>query len=236
VKVYRQEEWIKAYDDDHGGHLVIDGVNIDKNGRIESLRTTRVITPTLSAWGSVRAENVGIEGKKQFVFRDGEVFLEVDSNESHVLTPATPCELENPHVIPFSVWLNDWKSCRNSRARSDEDRIAKVLIYGCELNGNGIIRWLNAKVTWGHCYGPFGPLTTEMSIEVGRDIMCGTYGMHREELAHDDWEPNCCGDHGYRAYFTNDFDLVWSDDGRYHELSACSHYKKIQKVKWRAPA
>ena len=236
MKVYSQEEWVKAYEEEHEGQLIINGANIDRDGMVKSLRTTTLITPTLSAWGGIDASCVNVEGKnKKFVLKDGEILLVVDSDKEYRFEPVVPCKLENPHVIPLQTWLKDWKDCMNGRATSDEDRVARVSLEGCELDGKGRIRWINARVTWDHCYGPFGPLTTDKSIEVGRDVMCGTYGMHRHGIISDDWEPNCCGDHGYRAFFTKDFDVLWSDDGRYYDITT-DYYRKVKKIKWRESA
>lgn len=236
MKIYRQEEWVKAYEEEHEGRLVINGANIDRSGIIKSLRTTTLLTATLSAFGEIDISFVKVDGKnKQFAMRDGEILVIADSEETYRFEPMAPCELENPHVIPMRTWLKDFIECENRRARSDEDRIAKVSFEGCELDGKMRIRWLNARVTWDHCYGPFGPLTTDMHIEVGRDIMNGTYGMHRHESIRDDWEPNCCGDHGHRAFFTKDFDVLWSDDGRYDEPRT-PYYSRIERIKWRASA
>ncbi|MBQ3342538.1 MAG: hypothetical protein IJG84_11630 [Kiritimatiellae bacterium] len=197
--------------------------------------------------GCIEEQNAGLMGRdrhlvregrrqnKQFAMRDGEILVIADSEETYRFEPIAPCELENPHVIPMRTWLKDFIECENRRASRDEDRIARVSFDGCELDGKMRIRWLNARVTWDHCYGPFGQLTTDKSIEVGRDIMNGTYGMHRHEFIRDDWEPNCCGDHGYRAFFTKDFDVLWSDDGRYDEPST-PYYNRIERVKWNASA
>ena len=236
MKTYREEEWIKSYDEDHEGHLVINGANIDRSGIIKSLRTTTLITATLSAFGEIDISCVKVDGKnKQFAMRDGEILVIADSEETCRFEPMAPCELENPHIIPMRTWLKDFVECENRRARTDEDRIAKVSFDGCELDRKMRIRWINARVTWDHCYGPFGPLISDMHIEVGRDIMNGTYGMHRHDFRYDDWEPNCFGDHGHRAFFTKDFDVLWSDDGRYSEPST-DYYMKIEKVRFKLSA
>lgn len=229
MKEYRQSEWTKLVEEKEKGRLVINGINLNRKCSISSLRTTVIYSSTLEGWGTLSPESVGIEGKKQFALRDGEVILVVDADERFTVSPVPPVDkLENPMKIPFKTWLQDYIWCQNFRVR-DDDKIWSMEIVGCELNGKRIIKCLNARVTFGRVYGPFGRLTTNRSIEVSRDIMCGTYALGRNDDIHDDWEPNCCGDHGYRAYFTKDFDVMWADDGKYHAYGNRDYFKDIRK-------
>lgn len=217
MKEYRQSEWTKLVEEKEKGRLVINGINLDRKCLISSLRITTIYSSTLEGWGILKPEWVGIEGKKQFALRDGEVILVVDSDERFTVCPVPPVDkLENPRRIPMATWLKDYVDRHNSLHRREENKIYSLDVIGCELDGKMRIRWINACVTWARIYGPFGRSKTDKSIEVGRDIMSGTYGLQRKEMWHDDWEPNCCGDHGYRAYFTKDFDVMWADDGRYY--------------------
>lgn len=228
MKEYRQSEWAKLVEEKEKGRLVINGINLNRKFSISSLRTTIIYSPTTEGWGILKPEWVGIKGRKQFALRDGEVILVVDADEPLKFEPAVPAKLENPMKIPFKTWLQDYIDCQNFRVGEDE-RIWCMEIVGCELNGKRIINCLNARVTFGRVYGPFGRLTTDRSIEVGRDIMCGTYALGRNDDIHDDWEPNCCGDHGYRAYFTKDFDVMWADDGKYHAYGNRDYFRDVRK-------
>ena len=228
MKEYRQSEWTEIYEKTHEGRLVVNGVNVDRKGHVKWLRTTTIFSATLEAWGGIDVDDLDVPGKKQFAIKDGEVVLVVDADEPLKFEPVVPAKLENPMKIPFKTWLQDYIECQNFRVRDDE-KIWRMEIVGCELNGKRIINCLNARVTFEKVYGSFGRLTTDRHIEVGRDIMCGTYALGRNDDIHDDWEPNCCGDHGYRAYFTKDFDVMWADDGKYHAYGNRDYFRDIRK-------
>lgn len=215
MKIYKQSEWTEIIDKSRGGRLVIDGVNIGKDLRIESLRTTTILSGTLEAWGGIRAEGITeIPGRKQFSYTVGEgVSLVVDADEDVFFHPTIPEGIVNPKTIPFKEWMADYIKDNNEKHKRNEDKIYKLEIVGCEVNSKGIVCALNARVTWGEVYGQFGRLTTDKSLEISRDVLGGAYCMSRDLL--DDWTPNCFGDHGYRAYFTEGFDIVFADDGRY---------------------
>ena len=219
MKTYSQNEWTEIVNKSRGGRLIINGVNLAKDLTIESLRTTTILSATLEAWGSISAEDISeIDGRKQFAFTPEGIALLVDADEKPRFVPVTPKGIENPKSIPFSKWIADYVKHHNATHRREDDQIDSISIVGCEINHNGIIRGLNAKVTWGRSYGPFGRLTTDKSLEIGRDILCGTYGMHRDSIL-DDWTPGCCGGNVYHAYFTNGFDIVYADDGRYRKTA-----------------
>ena len=100
---------MKSYEDEKEGRLVINGANIDRSGKIKSLRTTTLLTATLQAWGEIDISCVKVDGKnKQFAMRDGEILVIADSEETYRFDPIAPCELENPHVIPMKTWLKDF--------------------------------------------------------------------------------------------------------------------------------
>ena len=207
---------MKIVEENRGGRLCIDGVNLAKGLTISSLRVTRVLSGTLEAWERLYADDIKeIEGKKRFSFTADGIMLVVDADKDIKVNPIIPEGVENPTVIPFSKWLRDYVKKHNDENASDEEKIYSLTVEGCEIDHNGIIRALNAKVTWGKVYGSFGRLTTEKSLEISRDILGGTYNMRRNDSIYDDWTPNCCGDHGHRAYFTDGFDVVYADDGRY---------------------
>lgn len=216
MKTYKQNEWIDIINKNRGGSLIINGVNLAKDFTIESLRIRTKLSGTLDAFGEISAEDITeINGNKQFVFTPDGITLLVDADEKGRFEPIMPQELENPKTIPFAKWLADYVAHNNTMHRREEDKIDSISIVGCEINHKGIIHWLNARVTWGRSYGPFGKLTTEVHLELARDILDGTYDMHRNDIVYDDWTPTCFGDYGYRAYFTNGFDIVYADDGRY---------------------
>ena len=217
MKTYKQSEWTEIVDKSRGGRLVIDGVNIGKDLRIESLRTTTILSGTLQAWGGICAKDITeIPGRKQFSYTVGEgVSLVVDADEDVFFHPTIPEGIVNPKTIPFKAWIADYIKKNNEECKRNDDKIYNLEIVGCEVNHKGIVHALNARVTWGEVYGPFGRLTTNKKLEITRDVLWGTYWMRRDDDIHDDWTPNCCGDHGYRAYFTDGFDIVFADDGRY---------------------
>ena len=216
MKTYSQTEWTEIVDKSRGGSLRICGVNLAKDLTIESLRTIKILSGTLEAWGSICAADITeIQGRKQFAFTTDGISLLVDAEQKSCFEPIAPKGIENPKVIPFAKWIDDYVKTYNAQCRRAEDTIYSIAIVGCEINHKGIIGALNAKVTWGGTYGPFGRLTTDKSLELSRDVLCGTYHMSRRDSIHDDWTPNCCGDYGYRAYFTNGFDIVYADDGKY---------------------
>lgn len=229
MKTYSQAEWTEIYEKTHEGRLIVNGVNVDRKGLVKWLRTTTILSATLEAWGGIGVDEIDVPGKKQFAIKGGEVVLVVDADEPLKFEPVVPAKLDSPMKIPFKTWLQDYIECQNFRVRDDGGRICQMEIVGCELNGKRIINCLNARVTFEKVYGPFGRLTTDRHIEVGRDIMCGTYGLGRKEDRRDDWEPNCCGDHGYRAYFTKDFDVMWADDGRYYAYGDRNYFRDIRK-------
>lgn len=35
MKIYRQEEWVRSYEEEHEGRLVINGANIDRSGIVK---------------------------------------------------------------------------------------------------------------------------------------------------------------------------------------------------------
>ncbi len=217
MKTYKQSEWTEIIDKSRGGRLVINGVNVGKDLRITSLSTTTILSGTLEAWGGIYAEDIAeIPGRKQFSFTIGEgVSLVVDSDKNILFKPIMPEGIVNPKTIPFRTWLADYIKQNNEECRREENRIYNLEIVGCEVNRKGIVRSLNARVTWCKVYGPWGRLTTDKNLEITRDILYGIYRMKRNDDIRDDWTPNCCGDHGYRAYFTDGFDVVFADDGKY---------------------
>ena len=215
MKTYTQDEWTEIVNKSRGGTLHIDGVNIGKDLTIEYLRTTTKLSGTLEAWGSITADGIReITGRKQFSYTVGEgVSLVVDADETIKFKPTIPEGIVNPKTIPFKTWIADYIKSHNAEHKRNEDKIYNLEIVGCEVNHKGIVRALNARVTWGVVYGQFGRLTTDKSLEISRDVLWGTYCMSRDLL--DDWTPNCFGDHYYHAYFTDGFDIVFADDGKY---------------------
>lgn len=217
MKTYKQSEWTEIVNKSRGGTLYIVGVNIGKDLTIESLRTTTKLSGTMEAWGGITADDiVEITGRKQFSYTVGEgVSLVVDADETIKFNPTIPEGIVNPKTIPFKAWIADYIKKNNEDGKRNEDKIFRLEVVGCEVNYKGIVKSLNARVTWGEVYGQFGRLTTDKKLEITRDILWGTYRMKRNDDIHDDWTPNCCGDHGYRAYFTDGFDIVFADDGKY---------------------
>lgn len=217
MNVYKESEWVEIINKSRGGRLVINGINIGKNLKIVSLHTTTILSGTLEAWGVIYAENITeIPGSKQFSYVVGEgVSLVVDADDDIYFKPTIPEGVVNPKTIPFKTWISDYIKKNNKEHKRAEDKIYDLEIVGCEVNSKGIVCALNARVTWGEAYGQFGRLTTDKKLEITRDILYGTYWMSRNDDIHDDWTPNCCGDYGYRAYFTEGFDIVFADDGKY---------------------
>ena len=225
MKEYKQSEWMEIVNKSRGGRISVYGVNLAKDLTIESLSTTTALSATLESWGKIFADNIKeIDGRKQFSFTADGISLVVDADKDIRFKPVAPKGIENPKTIPFSKWVADYIKWNNAVSRREEDKIHRLSIVGCEINHEGIVSALNAEVTWEKVYGSFNRLTTETQLEITRDILGWTYGMNRHDNIYDDWTPNCCGDHGYRAYFTDGFDIVYADDGRYDIMD----YKQLR--------
>lgn len=189
MKIYKENEWFKKEDGGITGMVIKDGV-------IASLGVCRCNGgySTYSIWYSR-------PGKKDYKLEDDGTISLVEDSEVKVVSKVRPpnVEIKNRKVIPFSKWAKDYAPVHNHTHKGEKYDIKGISVDGLEIRRDGTVKEL--KITEDHWIYKVDDLCLEAD-----DILIFTYGLSR----------NDCFDHWRNhAYFNENYDLIFDDDGKY---------------------
>ena len=195
MKVYKENEWFEK-ENSNGFSIGITGMVI-KDGVIASLGICR-------SRGGLQGYYIWYSkpGKRDYRLEDdGTVSLIEDSGEK-VISKISPSNIiiKDQKVIPFAKWFKDYVPVYNCAHRRKEDHIKGISIDGLEVRRDGTVKEL--KIT-----KDYGLFKIDDVCLTPTDILVFTYGVARNDCI-DNWDRH--------AYFNEDYDLIFDDDGKYY--------------------
>lgn len=194
MKVYKQSEWLKKENDEEYVCSITD-VTINK-GTIVKMDYCEH-RGGLETWGHIFPK----DNETYRLEDDKTVSRIVDCAENVVnkVKPSKDIVIKNKMVVPFRKWYKDFVPVYNHSRDRKEDHIKGLEIEGIEAHLDGTSYRLTAtrehRLFKSHGW----------SIDP-TDVLTFQYGIVRDVC--DDWREH--------AYFTEDFDLVFDADGKYH--------------------